>query len=259
MHRGRQELAHIAAPMSNVVHSNGGASQQQVKTVKMIEAMLLSPIVKPTAHQPAHDDDRIGSPDRANAGSPLLHGGARPPHHLQHVDPAAAARSSNKALIAAGGRSDAVSPQPRHKGQRLAQQAANTTEAQFVTMVQSSPGPKLTPRSKTPSPHRKTERHVADYVERMRFHCNGCVVKKIGGGFSVVGISDGHGNCVECHRPIDYDCETKENLNLARLEVPEANPLECADVSRSEGSSPSVFSAGHGLISPPTENRSRKG
>ena len=252
MHRGRIELAHIPAPMSSTVHSNGAMSQ--VKTVKMIEAMLLSPIIKPNA-QPTHEEEHVNTTDHTKGGSPI-HDGTRQ-HPLKHIDVAEKA-GKIAPLIAGGGRSDAVSPQPYHKGHKATQLVANATEAQYMTMVQ-TPRTNVVPhRSKTPPPQRKVERQLAEYLERMRFHCNGCVVKKIGGGFSVVGISDGHGNCIECHRPIDYDCETNANLNLARLDGREFNLMDYADVSKSEGNSPGLFGVAEGLVSPSTEHRPRK-
>ena len=55
-----------------------------------------------------------------------------------------------------------------------------------------------------------------EYVERVRESCEGCCVERIGGGFIVVGVSDGEGLCKLCHRPIDFDAQTQENLNQLR-------------------------------------------
>ena len=68
-------------------------------------------------------------------------------------------------------------------------------------------------------------RPQAEYIERVRKPCEGCAVKRYGGGYCIIGLGDGCGGCRMCHRPIDVDAETQENVNLARLEIEEKEIL----------------------------------
>ena len=101
--------------------------------------------------------------------------------------------------------------------------SGRNSPADFVDVVcrrQGPPSP-LPPSSNASPPARTIKPQLSEYPDKTRAPCEGCLIKRFGGGYRIVGLSDGHGACRVCRRPIDYDCETRENLNLARLEAHE--------------------------------------